>query len=633
MPSEFSSQEHLVKGSEIFVGGLSRSVSERVIHELFSPYGEIIELRMIKDQNGNSKGFCFVRFASKDSALRAEKEKDGVMVLGKRIGVALSSDQDSLFFGNLHKDWSRQEFDTLVRQAFKDVVSVNLAMSSSTRDSQAGKRRLNRGFAFVQFSSHAAAARAHRVGSKPDFLLDGKWHPLIDWAEKEPEIDPEELAKIKVAFVGNLPKDADEQYLKMLFNPLGEVERVAVSRKGHFPVGFVHFARRSDLDYAIKEMNGKTVQGPDRGPKFKIQVAVARPAETGKRPRDELKTKSLNNARDCDSLYDGHTSDSPDRKSKAPRLDNQAPDVVADSYEAAVITLPAAVKERLLRVLRLGIATRYDLDIRCIDSLKELPESAAIAVLNQFMLSGADRRDKGAYFVSLLSKHQAHKFARGISTLYLPEKSGDYLPKESEHVRLRAPLHPQELDHSTSRYRVSPAPYPSSSSLYDSPPRSRSSAGRLVEVVPSYRAPISSTRYVPSIRSTMRHSPEEHPRARSGSHLASKELSHSRSAMHRPEEYLCTRSGLHLPPEEYSCSRSGLHLRPEEYPCTRSSLHLLPEAHPHAQSRLHLTHEEYFVEQRQMKFDPFTGEPYKFDPFTGEPIRPEPHSRRSGSYY
>lgn len=25
----------------------------------------------------------------------------------------------------------------------------------------------------------------------------------------------------------------------------------------------------------------------------------------------------------------------------------------------------------------------------------------------------------------------------------------------------------------------------------------------------------------------------------------------------------------------------------------------------------------------QMRFDPFTGEPYKFDPFTGEPIVPE----------
>lgn len=34
--------------------------------------------------------------------------------------------------------------------------------------------------------------------------------------------------------------------------------------------------------------------------------------------------------------------------------------IVADPYEAAVVSLPAAVQDRLLRILRLDIATRYD---------------------------------------------------------------------------------------------------------------------------------------------------------------------------------------------------------------------------------------------------------------------------------
>ncbi|XP_018680978.2 polyadenylate-binding protein, cytoplasmic and nuclear isoform X5 [Musa acuminata AAA Group] len=518
----FSSQGHRVKGSEIFVGGFPRSVTESIIHELFSPYGEIIELRMIKDQEGNSKGFCFVRFTTKEAAFRAYKENDGVMVHGKSIRVALSSDQDSLFFGNLHKDWSLEEFDKLVRQAFKDVLSVNLAMYPSAEDFAAGKRRLNRGFAFVQFSSHAAAARAYRIGSKADFLLAGKWHPVIDWAEKEPEIDPEELSKIKAAFIGNLPNDADEEYLKKLFDPLGKVERVALSRKGHFPVGFVHFAKRADLDNAIKEMDGKIVQGPRRGPKFKIQVAVARPVEMGKRPRDEPKNKPLPRSRDqSDSSYDGHISDSLDHKSKAPRLVDQVPDTI-DPYEAAVITLPAVVKEHLLQVLRVGIATRYD--------------------------------------------HQAEKFGQRGSTSYVPQKTrkmfslgarlcseGIDLPKESELLSLGAQLCSEEIDHSaSSRNRLSPALFPSSSSssLYDRPLPSRSSVRKLEDITPSYRAPASSMRYGPGIG---------------------------------------------------------------------SSSHLTPKEHP--------------VERRQMKFDPFTGEPYKYDPFTGEPIKPEPHGRRSESFF
>jgi hypothetical protein len=42
---------------------------------------------------------------------------------------------------------------------------------------------------------------------------------------------------------------------------------------------------------------------------------------------------------------------------------------------------------------------------------------------------------------------------------------------------------------------------------------------------------------------------------------------------------------------------------------------------------------EYSAERQQVRFDPFTGEPYKFDPFTGQPIRPEPNQGRSGSLY
>ncbi|PWA72502.1 Nucleotide-binding, alpha-beta plait [Artemisia annua] len=43
----------------------------------------------------------------------------------------------------------------------------------------------------------AVAARAFRVGSKPDFVLGGTLHPSIKWAEEDNEVDPDELAKDK----------------------------------------------------------------------------------------------------------------------------------------------------------------------------------------------------------------------------------------------------------------------------------------------------------------------------------------------------------------------------------------------------------------------------------------------------
>ncbi|XP_062203441.1 uncharacterized protein LOC133905695 [Phragmites australis] len=56
---------------------------------------------------------------------------------------------------------------------------------------------------------------------------------------------------------------------------------------------------------------------------------------------------------------------------------------ITDPYESAVISLPSAVNKLLLHILHLGIGTRYDIDIHCVKSLNELPESSAVAVLNQ----------------------------------------------------------------------------------------------------------------------------------------------------------------------------------------------------------------------------------------------------------
>ncbi|XP_059645321.1 polyadenylate-binding protein, cytoplasmic and nuclear-like isoform X3 [Cornus florida] len=547
------------KGSEVFVGGLARTTTENKIREVFSTCGEITEIRMMKDQGGNSKGFCFVRFSMKESAVKAVKEKSGFMLEGKKIGVLPSTNKDSLFLGNLHKDWSADNFDKIIRQVFPDVVSVDLATPLSSGDTSLGQKQQNRGFAIVKFLSYAAAARAYRAGSKPEFLLAGKCHPVVKWAEEEPEVDPDELAKVKIAFVRNLPTDSDEDYLKELFEPLGQLDRVVLSKKSRSPVGFIHFALRSDLDIAIKEMNGKTVQGPNGGPSFKLVVEVARPIEkTRKRPYDDPQSKPASKIPSYSQQRDDQISSPPcGSKSKAPKVNISLQEpVVTDPYEAAVVSLPVAVKERLLRILRLGIATRFDMDIQCLTSLKELPESTAISVLDQFMLSGADRLNKGAYLAGLISRHQVDNLGLNQQTSNT-SRIGDIAFMESKlsSIYSRVPVPAADplssrvsstmsrYDHYTSRY---------SSLLSDYPLSSRAGYVKLEESSPSllHRTPGSSTPYgTVGLDSQLTGATDRQPS--------------------RP----------------------------------------------------------------QVRFDPFTGEPYKFDPFTGEPIRPESLTNHFGSPY
>ncbi|CAD6269706.1 unnamed protein product [Miscanthus lutarioriparius] len=579
------------KGTEVFVGGLPRSATESTLREIFSSCGEIIDVRIMKDQNGHSKGYGFVRFSKREYANTAKRQKNGIELQGKRLDVDLSMDQDTVFFGNLCKEWTLEEFEELIRKTFEDVVSVDLAMASNRGSSN--KWNINRGFAFVRFSSHAAAARVIRIGSRTDFMLGDILHPAINWADKESHVDPDEMAKIKSAFVGKLPEDVNEEYLRKLFEQFGEVVRVAISRRGQGPVGFVHFANRSELENAIEEMDGK-------------MVSVARPVADNdkKRSREEVRTRRSNVSGDRQDYSHGrYGHDSLDRQVKAPRLSNYAADA-SDPYESAVNSLPSAVKEVLLRILRLGIGTRYDIDIHCVKSLNELPESSALAVLNQFLIAGGDKRNKGDYFVSLIAKHQAEAF--GLThTLH----GTTYLPRNPEIHSKRYP--DEDYDFVTpgsSRYNSSghhPSTY-----YVDDPPVSQSRIRRYAEERSTIvRNPEPRLRHD---EIDIRMNPEPRlafeSRHNTGKHLDRRYIQeHSSNIERSAEEAVLSRERRFLPAAGYNTDL-GSDFR------SRSPA-------------------EYSAERQQARFDPFTGEPYKFDPFTGEPIRPDPNQRRSGSLY
>ncbi|KAJ0535031.1 putative RNA recognition motif domain, nucleotide-binding alpha-beta plait domain superfamily [Helianthus annuus] len=207
----------------LLVGWPGRSVTEDKVHKIFSTYGEIMDIRLIKDQNGSLKGFGFVRFTTKDAADKALKELNESMpyVSARREKDWCSPISWSRYtsLGNLNKGWSADDFSNVVCQVFPDV-SIDLAQPSGSET--ISKKFKNHGFGFVKFSSHAVScstrSRALKVGAKPNFVLGGTLHPSVKWAEEDAGVDTQELAKHL-----NLPSTADENYLKLLFGPFGKV--------------------------------------------------------------------------------------------------------------------------------------------------------------------------------------------------------------------------------------------------------------------------------------------------------------------------------------------------------------------------------------------------------------------------
>lgn len=121
------------------------------------------------------------------------------------------------------------------------------------------------------------------------------------------------------------------------------------------------------------------------------------------------------------------------------------------------------------------------------------------------------------------------------------------------------------------------------------------------------------------------------PRQDIGRHLDRRDI-HEQSYIERSAQEPRQNTGRHLE-RSYTQEQSYIE-RPAEVVLPRerrlvSAAGYATNREPEFNSR---SSAEYSTEH-QMRFDPYTGEPYKFDPFTGEPIRPEPSLHRSGNLY
>ena len=72
----------------IYVGQLPYNVSEDELKDLFTPFGEIASLNLIKDKfSGRSKGFAFVDMPNNSEADTAIKALNKSMLKGREIKV------------------------------------------------------------------------------------------------------------------------------------------------------------------------------------------------------------------------------------------------------------------------------------------------------------------------------------------------------------------------------------------------------------------------------------------------------------------------------------------------------------------------------------------------------------------
>jgi cold-inducible RNA-binding protein len=74
---------------KLYVGNLPNSMTESELQELFTPFGEVKSVNIIKDKfSGESRGFGFVEMGDSEMAHAAIAQLEGKEVKGRKLKVS-----------------------------------------------------------------------------------------------------------------------------------------------------------------------------------------------------------------------------------------------------------------------------------------------------------------------------------------------------------------------------------------------------------------------------------------------------------------------------------------------------------------------------------------------------------------
>ncbi|CAG9560114.1 unnamed protein product [Danaus chrysippus] len=252
------------RGCEVFVGKLPREIFEDELVPLFSRVGKIYEMRLMMDFSGSNRGYAFVTYTDRAEATAAVKQLNGYEIRPRRhIGVVKSVDNCRLFVGNIPKTKTKEEVREELSKRVSDIVDVILYKNCFDR-------KLNRGFAFVEFTCHRAAAMARRA-LVPGCVRLWDQEVMVDWAEPEPDVDDDQMQRVKVLYVRNFEIRTTPDVIQKVFESAinHKVERV----KKIYDYAFIHFYEREHAELAIAKLQNADIDGSN------IEIRWAKPVD------------------------------------------------------------------------------------------------------------------------------------------------------------------------------------------------------------------------------------------------------------------------------------------------------------------------------------------------------------------
>jgi heterogeneous nuclear ribonucleoprotein R len=272
-------------GTEIYVGGLHRDVTEQHLLAFAEQMGDVFSVNLPteerEDKKGTNRGYGFVTYKDVESAIMALDGLHGSSLEnfeGHPVRIKAAEVKNKLYIHGIPQDMNSEALKSYIESKFPEVVgllSVTMPKKVPQRSGFGGGQEENRGFAFLDFYNHRCAALAKSILSKPGNTIEDK-ELQLDYAE--PSFgDCSGLNVPYSIYIGNLPADDEsnmEEKLREAFSKYGEIRRIDLPRakfdrhsSGAKAHAFLHFKQR---------ISAYRAKSDDHSPKIDGQETVVR---------------------------------------------------------------------------------------------------------------------------------------------------------------------------------------------------------------------------------------------------------------------------------------------------------------------------------------------------------------------
>jgi len=221
-----------IKNANLYIRGIPKNMSDDDFETLMSPYGEIIQCRLLKDATGGrNKGVGFVLYDQRQQAEEAIKKLNGQKLDGGTESLIVKYAEDNAKKVRAPMSGGGGNLGGYTASPFTTPMAGRFAGGGPVRHSLQGRFRFN------PMTNNGGMGYGY---STPTALsVGGDGHIL---------------------FVYNIGPDTDEKTVWQLFARYGTVQKVNVIREGGTGAGkgygFVTMPNYDEAVLAIESLNG-----------------------------------------------------------------------------------------------------------------------------------------------------------------------------------------------------------------------------------------------------------------------------------------------------------------------------------------------------------------------------------------